>query len=1015
MFSKVRTSPILEPYGLNIKVRFLSSLSDYNTKKMMRKYKVDSIVHGFKVSRVLPVPELALTAVELVHQRTGCKHLHIDKEDRNNTFSIIFKTNPPDHTGVPHILEHTTLCGSVNYPVRDPFFKMLNRSLSNFMNAMTAHDHTLYPFCTTNKADFENLMDVYLDSTLKPLLLEEDFLQEGWRLENETTEDQSSPLIFKGVVYNEMKGQMSDSSYFFWINFQNAIYPSLQNSGGDPKFITDLKYPDLVEFHSKNYHPSNAKIYTYGNFPLTDHLAKIDAAFTGFGRRGHKSDVKVPIDLNTVKEIVTEGPIDTMVDVNKQFKTSLSWYVGRPSDIYETFLLRILSSLIIDGHSSILHQKLIETGLASDFSINTGLESMSSQNIFTLGLSGIAEETSIKLQSLLFDILQEIKEKGISDKRIKAIIHQLELTKKVHTPDFGMNVLHSLIPGWVNNVDPFEQLEWNKLILNFNNDYEMKGKKLFTDLLDKYLIGKPYLKFTMKPFKQLSYDIEKEESERLQAHVDKLDDEDKSLIFQRGMNLLKIQNAEEDVSCLPTLTTEDIPRYGQTQEIFQTSYNGSQLFKRVSNKTNGLTYFRLQKQLNVNISRELLKFLPLFSDCFTYLGTKSQEMHEIEEEIKLYTGGLTSGISINASPYDLEEPVLNFGISGMSMDQNFHKVIQVWKKLLLDTNFRNERKLSSLIRNLASDNMSLLVSNGHLYARSVSSSKISPVKQIDELLNGVEQIRFLNQLNEWDTQGVLKDKVIPQLERLQRVVVNGFNMDQFKVSLLSSKEGITNAESQIKQLLDMLNSSNSTNEEFEVRHSNQKLVPALKTYISVPSQVAFSSLSLTGVPYVNEDGAALQILSQLFTFKHLHKEIREKGGAYGGGSGYDGLNGVFHYYSYRDPNPVESLATFEGSPHWLLENIVSDHITEQDLDQAKLTIFQRVDAPQSLKDEGQLCFSYGIDEDMKQVKRQQLLDVELSDIQRVAEKYLVNSAQGLTVIGGDGHINENEGWETISM
>ncbi|ANZ76516.1 BA75_03400T0 [Komagataella pastoris] len=1015
MFSKVKISPLLGPHDLNIRARFLSSLSNYNTEKMMGKYKVDSIVHGFKVSRVLPVPELALTAVELVHQRTGCKHLHIDKEDRNNTFSIIFKTNPPNHTGVPHILEHTTLCGSAKYPVRDPFFKMLNRSLSSFMNAMTAHDHTLYPFCTTNKADFENLMDVYLDSTLRPLLLEEDFLQEGWRLENETYEDKSSPLVFKGVVYNEMKGQMSDSSYYFWINFQNAIYPSLQNSGGDPKYITDLKYSDLVEFHGKNYHPSNAKVYTYGNFPLTDHLARIDAAFTGFGRRGQKSDVKVPINLNSVKEVVTEGPVDTMVNFNKQFKTSLSWYVGRPSDIYETFLLRILSSLIIDGHSSILHQKLIETGLASDFSINTGMESMSNQNIFTLGLSGITEETSINLQSLLADILQEVKEKGISSKRVKAIIHQLELAKKVHTADFGMNMLQSLIPGWVNNVDPFEQLEWNKLMLKFNNDYEKKGKRLFTDLLDKYLIGKPYLKFTMKPHKELSYTIEKEESERLQAHVDKLDEDDKSIIFQRGINLSEKQDAEEDLSCLPTLTIDDIARYSQTQEALQTSYNGSQVFKRVSNKANGLTYFGLSKRLNVNMPPELLKLLPLFSDCLTYLGTTSQEMHEIEEEIKLYTGGLMSGVSINASPYNIKEPVLKFGISGMSMDQNFYKVIEIWTKLLLNTNFRNERKLSSLIRNLTSDNMSSLVGNGHLYARSVSSSKISPVKQIDELLNGVEQIQFLNQLNEWDSQGVLRDKVIPQLEKLQEVVVNGFNMDNFKVSLLSGKESIVNAESQIKQLLDLLNSSNCTSEEFETRHLNHEFVPASKTYISVPSQVAFSSLSLAGVPYVNEDGAALQILSQLFTFKHLHKEIREKGGAYGGGSGYDGLNGVFHYYSYRDPNPAESLATFKSSPHWLLESMSHNHITEQDLDQAKLTIFQRVDAPQSLKDEGQLCFSYGIDEDMKQIKRQQLLDVELSDIKKVAEEYLVNSAQSQAVIGGDGYINKNEGWDTINM
>lgn len=217
-------------------------------------------LHGFTLVRSKHVPELELTALHLQHDKTGADYLHIARDDSNNVFSIGFKTNPPDDTGVPHILEHTTLCGSNKYPIRDPFFKMLPRTLSNFMNAFTASDHTFYPFATTNAQDFKNLMSVYLDATLHPLLKQSDFTQEGWRIgpENPLAEDEASKkLVFKGVVYNEMKGQMSDAGYLYYIRFHDHIFPDINNSGGDPQKITDLTYEQLQKFHAEHYHPSS--------------------------------------------------------------------------------------------------------------------------------------------------------------------------------------------------------------------------------------------------------------------------------------------------------------------------------------------------------------------------------------------------------------------------------------------------------------------------------------------------------------------------------------------------------------------------------------------------------------------------------------------------------------------------------------------------------------------------------------------------------------------------------------
>ncbi|KAH0266265.1 hypothetical protein KCU84_g20908, partial [Aureobasidium melanogenum] len=358
-------------------------------------------LHGFTLKRAKHVPELELTALQFTHERTGADYLHIARDDQNNVFSIGFKTNPPDATGVPHILEHTTLCGSQKFPVRDPFFKMLPRSLSNFMNAFTSSDHTTYPFATTNAQDFKNLMGVYLDATLHPLLKEHDFTQEGWRLgpENPQAENPSSDdIIFKGVVYNEMKGQMSDSQYLYYIRFHENLFPAINNSGGDPQKMTDLTYEQLKKFHADHYHPSNAKVLTYGNLPLTDHLQSIGKELDNFSRISIDSDIKVPESLDNGPRYVTvKGPLDPLNSADSQFKTSVTWLMGDTSNVLENFSLSIISSLLMDGYGSPLYRNLIEAGLGPDFSPNTGFDGSGKRGVFSVGLNGVKQENVPKV------------------------------------------------------------------------------------------------------------------------------------------------------------------------------------------------------------------------------------------------------------------------------------------------------------------------------------------------------------------------------------------------------------------------------------------------------------------------------------------------------------------------------------------------------------------------------------------------------------------------------------------
>ena len=366
-------------------------------------------LHGFTMQRAKHIPELELTALHLKHDKTGADYLHVARDDKNNVFSIGFKTNPPDDTGVPHILEHTTLCGSEKYPIRDPFFKMLPRTLSNFMNAFTASDHTFYPFSTTNEQDFKNLMSVYLDATLHPLLKKSDFTQEGWRIGPENPKAavegaegaEKSPLVFKGVVYNEMKGQMSDAGYLYYIRFQDHIFPAINNSGGDPQKITDLTYEKLKGFHAKNYHPSNSKVFTYGDMPLESHLEAVNAQLSAFDAIKGDNDIHVPIDLsNGPLYVKVPGPIDPLVAPDMQYKTSTSWLMGKSENIVESFGLGIMSNLLMDGYGAPLYKNLIEAGLGTEWSPNSGFDNSGRVGIFSIGLTGVKEADVPKVKEI---------------------------------------------------------------------------------------------------------------------------------------------------------------------------------------------------------------------------------------------------------------------------------------------------------------------------------------------------------------------------------------------------------------------------------------------------------------------------------------------------------------------------------------------------------------------------------------------------------------------------------------
>lgn len=376
-------------------------------------YTAGQKIHGFTVKEVTTVPDLFLTAVKLSHDATGAQYLHAARDDSNNLFSVQFRTTPMDSTGVPHILEHTVLCGSQRFPCRDPFFKMLNRSLSTFMNAFTASDYTMYPFSTQNPKDFQNLLSVYLDAVFFPCLRELDFWQEGWRLEHETPTDPSSRLVFKGVVFNEMKGVFSDNESLYAQHLQNKLLPDHTYSvvsGGEPLAIPDLTWKQLQHFHATHYHPSNARFFTYGDLPLEQHLQQIEEeALSKFERT--EPNTAVPPQTHWDKprvDHVTCRPDSLAPDPMKQNTLCMSYLLGDITDTFEAFILSLLSSLMISGPNSPFYKALIEPEIGSDFSSSVGFDGSTRQASFTIGLQGMAEADTETVKRIIAQTIDDI-------------------------------------------------------------------------------------------------------------------------------------------------------------------------------------------------------------------------------------------------------------------------------------------------------------------------------------------------------------------------------------------------------------------------------------------------------------------------------------------------------------------------------------------------------------------------------------------------------------------------------
>ena len=873
---------------------------------------------------------------------------------------------------------------------------MLPRSLANFMNAFTSADHTTYPFATTNKQDFSNLMSVYLDATLQPLLKETDFAQEGWRIGPGTkhvsegqTQSQSAPagdLEFKGVVYNEMKGQMSDANYLYYTRYHDHIFPAINNSGGDPQRMTDLTYGQLRKFHADNYHPSNAKLFSYGNMPLADHLMEVNRQFEAFRQESAALDIKAPISLDGPHTVTVKGPVDLLVDKDMQYRVSTSWLLGDLANVQETFALSILSSLLLNGYGSPLYQALIESGLGPDFSANTGLDNAGQSGIFCVGLNGVKAQDIDRVQTATQSALQRVYEQGFDDQKIDGLLHQLELGLKHKTATFGLDMMHRIQPGWFNGVDPFDSLAWNAIVDAFKRQ-RVEGKYL-EGLLQKYLLNDRNFTFIMEPSGTYEDDLASEERDRLQSRVEAISQTAggkaaaQEILGKQEAQLLAEQKAgkDQDLSCLPSIHVSDIPTQIEKKPVRDSSIGPVKIQWRETS-TNGLTYFCALNTLT-GLPKNMRQMVPLFCDAIFRLGTKTRSVEELEDLIKLKTGGIRASYYSTSSPINPVDSAEGISLSGYALDANMPALYDLLRTVIMETDFDGPEtavQVRELINADANSALSAASNDGHAYCRRFAQAGLSPNGVFAEQTRGVTQMRFTAALASRGAEGRFDD-VIAKLKAIQAFAVS--NSSRLRVAITCGSKAVPGNEAALKHFLSSLPQAKDVPHE-AIDMEQYRRLP--KAFFPLPYQVYHSAMVLPTVGYTHPSSAHLAILSQLLTHKYMLHEVREKGGAYGGGAYSSGTGAAFGFYSYRDPDPQNTLRVVRGLGNWL----ATQRWGARELEEAKISVFQGLDAPESVSDEGMTRFLAGVDEAMEQRKREQLLDTRVEDVMQAADKYVL--------------------------
>ncbi len=946
------------------------------------------------------VAALHLDFDSYVHRQTGARHLHFGCEDTNNAFMIAFPTLPTDSSGVAHILEHTTLCGSRRFPVRDPFFMMLRRSLNTFMNAFTSGDSTAYPFATQNRKDFSNLLAVYLDAVFFPTLDPLDFAQEGWRLDFVSPDDESE-LMFKGVVFNEMKGAMSAPSTQLWQRVHSAVLPDTVyqfNSGGDPARIPDLSYEQLKAFHAKHYHPSHAIFMTYGNFSVDEHHEQFESlALSNFSESASQLDCAIqprfasPITIEDIYGVADESELE------RGTHAVWAWLLGRSADVNTLLEAHLLAGFLLDHGASPLRHYLETTELADAPSELCGLDDSGQELVLCCGVEGTDPDHIERLNDEILALLSRQADQVVDHQTLVGILDRMEMAQRDLGGGgypFGLQLMGRALPGSLYGGDPAALIDIDDALENLRRRIE--DPNYMGSRIAELLVNNPHrVRTVMQPDEHKLQRDDELEKATLSQRLAQMTETQRREIRIASAALEQRQDEPQDADLLPKVSLADVPK--NLPDIAATQVAVADLHAhqyRVA--TNGLLYLQLVVELPALDDLELAQ-LPLFCEYLTELGSGAEDYLDTQARRALVGNvGAYAAASTSVDSIDVLNGRLVVTVKGLKRkwDDLVHNLFEVIDAVRFD----EIERLKDLIAHSRVDADASITDRGHHLAMQGAARALSAGGYLDDLWEGPANILFVQNLDRTCRDKAAAVEALAQaFDRIRHKLLCA----PWRVLVVGEDEVVSATMEGLVTNAPVMGRADEFRP-FAVRHPESAVDCAWVTN----TQVNFCARAYPAVVEGHHDAAGLCVLAKYMQDGYLHPAIREKGGAYGAGAQYDPESASFRFFSYRDPRLAETLGDFDRALDWL-----ADSNDPRRLEESILGVIRNLDTARTPAGAAIHAFYDELDGrtcEFRLRHRDAVLTTTIDDINRVAQQYLRGHQGATGVVTNASHKAEIE-------
>ena len=963
---------------------------------------------AFEIVREQYIETLNIKVQHFTHQLTGAEHYHFKADNDENVFLVACRTMPEDSTGVAHILEHTTLCGSMRFPVRDPFFLMLRRSLNTFMNAFTGSDYTAYPFATRNRKDFFNLMDVYLDAVFFPRLDPLDFAQEGHRLEFKDPEDASTELVYRGVVLNEMKGDSSSPISRLHTTLQKYLYPTTtyhNNSGGDPKVIPLLQYEDLLRFHRSHYHPGNAVFMTFGNIPVDKlHACFENHALSRFSKSGLSVQAGKEKRFSSPLRVNSQYPVQE-TDSEKKAHIVMAWLLEEIIDPEKLLKSYLLADVLLATSASPLRRALEESDLGDAVSSLSGIEGSNREMSFICGLEGIDESNAGLLEDLVARTLNSILNEGVDEEHLESALHQLELSQREIGGDgspYGLQLMFSCLASAIHQGNPLDLLDLDPILKKLRS--EIKKPHFFQHLVRLLLIeNKHRITLVMAPDMELDDREANQEKMILRDIKNQLDSDQTTQLIRNARQLEERQHQPEDLSVLPSVGLDDIGPPGPPPEGIVKYLPGNRSLTCYVKGTNGIIYQQIITTFP-GLSAEQCTLMPLYTSLLSEIGSADRGHHDTQLLQYANTGGVNAFSSIHTDCENTDSFRAYYTVSSKALAGKDRRMFKLLQETWQQPNFSELLRVRDLIKQIRLRRDHGITANGHSLAMTAASAPFRPVSYLSHELSGLGGLLRFRALDDaLDNAGAMQS-LIEELTALHVYLMTG----KSQLLLIADSSTMELSRKDLESLWTVPGEVNTGSFEINRQYAIQDLA------FTTGTQVNFCAQAFPTVPEAHADSPVLSVLAGVLRNGFLHPVIREQGGAYGGGAGHDIKNGIFRFFSYRDPNLMETFTAFNNAITWVIREGLDHSLVEE----AILGIIGSLDSPASPAGEARRHFHdtlSGRSPEVRNQFRNRVLSTTARDVVRVAETWLTGKGCRAVITNPGRQSELDNGFQTIVL